>query len=85
MPFVYKQESWQLKIYPQEKKAAWSGYNAPYVQSIVKGILKALKLASVLTFDPGLYFWTKGLEGHLKKKMEEAKQEQEEIKKYTFS
>ena len=74
-----------MKLYPQEKKAAWSGYNQPYIQSIVKGILKALKLTSVLTFDPGLFFWTKGLENHLEKKMEEAKREQEEINKYTFS
>lgn len=74
-----------MKVYPERKNAAWSGYNQPYIQNIVKGILKALKLASVLTFDPGLYFWTKGLEGHLKKKMEEARKEQEQIKKYTFS
>ena len=74
-----------MKLYPETKQAAWGGYNQPYVQSIVKGILKALKLASVMTFDAGLYFWTKGLESHLKKKMEEARKEKEEIKKYTFS
>ena len=74
-----------MKLHPKEKQAAWSGYNQSYVQSIVKGILKALKLTSVLTFDPGLFFWTKGLENHLKKKMEEAKREAEEAKKYTFS
>lgn len=74
-----------MKLYPEKKHAAWGGYNQPYVQSIVKGILKALKLTSVLTFDPGLYFWTKGLEGHLNKKMKEAEDEKKEIEKYTFS
>ncbi len=76
----------RIRIQPKvNKEAAWGGYNQPYVKNIIKGILKALKLASVLTFDPGLFFWTKGLEGHLKKKMEEAKKDQEQIEKYTFS
>jgi len=75
----------KIRIQAKDKEAAWSGYSQPYIKNIVKGILKALKLASVLTFDPGLYFWTKGLEGHLNKKMREAEQEQEQIKKYTFS
>lgn len=74
-----------MKLYPERKNAAWSGYGQPYIQNIVKGILKALKLASVMTFDPGLYFWTKGLEHHLNKKIQEAEKEKEEIKKYTFS
>ena len=66
------------------KHSVWSGYGQPYVQNIVRGALKALKLLSALTFDPGLFFWTKGLEGHLNKKMQEAEKEKEEIKRFTF-
>jgi hypothetical protein len=66
------------------RNAVWSGYGEPYVKNIVKGALKALKLLSALTFDPGLFFWTKGLEAHLTSKMQEAEKEKAEIKKYTF-
>lgn len=65
--------------------AAWSGYREPYVQNIVKGALKALKLLATLTFDPGLFVWTKGLEHHLKKRIKEAEQEKKQIEKWTFS
>lgn len=67
------------------KTASWSGYNQSYIKNIVSGAMKALKLLSVLTFDPGLFFWTKGLENHLKGKIEEAKKQEELKKKYTFS
>ena len=30
-----------MKIYPERKNAAWGGYNQPYIQNIVKGILMA--------------------------------------------
>lgn len=66
------------------RTAVWSGYDNSYVKNIVKGALKALKLLSALTFDPGLFFWTKGLESHLSNKMQEAEREKAEIKKYTF-
>lgn len=66
------------------KTAVWSGYNQTYVQTIVNGAMKALKLLATLTFDPKLFFWTKGLENHLRKKMEEAKKEKEEVNKYKW-
>jgi hypothetical protein len=67
------------------RKAVWSGYNQTYVKNIVSGAIKALKLLSALTFDPGLFFWTKGLENHLNNKIQEAEREEAEIKrKYTF-
>ena len=65
--------------------AAWSGYNQTYVKTIVNGALKALKLLATLTFDPGLFFWTKGLEGHLKKRIEEAEKEAKEVNKYKWT
>lgn len=67
-----------------EKTSVWGGYNQTYVKKIVEGGLKALKLLSVLTFDPGLLIWTKGLENHLKKKIKDAEKEAEELKKYRF-
>ena len=67
------------------KHAVWSGYNQSYIKNIVSGAMKALKLLATITFDPGLYFWTKGLENHLKGKIEEAKKQEELKKKYTFS
>jgi len=67
------------------KESSWSGYNQSYIKNIVAGAMKALKLLATITFDPGLYFWTKGLENHLKGKIEEAKKQEELKKKYTFS
>jgi len=50
--------------------------------------MKALKILATLTFDPGLYFWTNGLQKHLESRMEEARKEKEreeaERKRYTF-
>lgn len=66
-----------------DKDAAWSGYSQPYIQTIARGVLKALKLLSVITFDPGLFFWSKGLENHLEKKMSEADQEKKEREQST--
>jgi len=63
---------------------AWTGYNEPYVKNIIDGAMKALKLLSVLTFDPALLFWTQGLKGHLEKKIKEAEKEKEESKRFTF-
>ena len=68
----------------RNKTAIWSGYNQPYVKNIVNGAMKALKLLATLTFDPGLFFWVKGLEGHLKNKMQEAEQQALEVNKYKF-
>lgn len=68
----------------QRLTAAWSGYNQTYVKTIVSGALKALKLLATLTFDPGLFFWTKGLEGHLKKRIEEAEKAAKEVEKYKW-
>lgn len=65
--------------------SAWSGYSTPYIQNIIKTVLKSLKLLSGFTFDPKLYFWSKGLENHLEKKMKEAdKEKKEDAKKYRF-
>jgi hypothetical protein len=46
--------------------------------------MKALKLLSVLTFDPALLFWTKGLENHLNVRIKEAEAEAKEVEKYKF-
>jgi len=64
--------------------AAWSGYSQPYVQNIVKGGLKAMKLLATLTFDPALFMWLKGLEGHLKKRMAEAEAQKRKEESYKF-
>ena len=64
--------------------AIWGGYNSSYVQTIVKGTMKALKILATLTFDPGLFYWTKGLEGHLNKKIREAEKEEEFRKSMRF-
>ena len=66
------------------KHAIWSGYNQSYVKNIISGGMKALKLLATLTFDPGLLFWVKGLENHLKNKMREAELEALEVEKYRF-
>ena len=66
------------------KQAAWSGYSQPYVQNIVKGGLKALKLLATLTFDVKLLMWVKGLEGHLNKKIKEAEEQKKKEKTYRF-
>ena len=85
-----KEKNSMQKKSPNKRKAkihcqgVWSGYNESYVKNIVKGAMKALTLLSVLTFDPGLLFWTKGLENHLKNRMKEAEKEAEEAKKYRF-
>ena len=67
-----------------DHQAAWRGYNQPYVQNIIKGGLKALKLLSTLTFDMTLLMWVKGLENHLNKRMKEAKKDLEKEKSYKF-
>lgn len=67
-----------------ELDAAWSGYDSPYVQNILKIALKSLKMLSVLTFDAALMMWTKGLEGHLLKRMKEAEAQRIKDLSYKF-
>lgn len=75
----------KIRVKPDlSKQAAWSGYQQTYIQNIVKGGLKALKLLAAITFDPLLYLYIKPLETHLQKRMEEAEKEKEEVKKYTW-
>lgn len=75
----------KLRASDIEKTSAWGGYNQTYIKTIITSVLKALKLLSIITFDPGLFFWSKGLEHHLEKRMEEAAREAEESKnKYKF-
>lgn len=51
------------------------GYNSPYVQKIVSGLLKAIETLSILSFDLKLWFWVHGLRKHLEEKMAEAVRE----------
>jgi len=65
-------------------RTAWSGYDSPFVKNIIDGAMKALTMLSVLTFDVGLLYWTKGLEKHLKDKIAESEKAKEAIKKFRF-
>ena len=81
-----KSQKEKLKITVDDlyRQSSWSGYTQPYIKNIVKGGLKALKLLATITFDPGLFFWTKGLESHLNKRLQEAEREEAEKQKYKF-
>lgn len=68
----------------RNKHATWSGYGDSYIQNIVHGASKVLTLLAVLTFDPGLLFWVKGLQHHLEVKMKEAEEEKGQVERYRF-
>lgn len=77
---VYSERSVRGRI----KIKSWSGYNDTYVQNIINGAMKALQLLSILTFDPGLLFWTQGLKNHLEKKTKEAERKLKDMEQYNF-
>lgn len=79
-----KQVAREIETSIHQREAAWTGYSSPYVQNIISAGLKVLKVLSILTFDPKLLFWTKGLEGHLENKLREAEKEKKELEKLRF-
>ena len=48
------------------------GYDSPYVQKVIKGVLKALETLSIISFDIKAWGLIRLLRSHLEDKLKEA-------------